>query len=380
MAQVRIQEALHDANFVWQDRELRFNLPAKDMALRRAETLIDSINSVEDTKGNNGERGTFEVTNLRLMWTSHKRGRVNLSIGYGNITNISIKSAHSRLRGQTQALHLLCKHSAHARAGAAGARAKPQRFEFVFTSLVRASPRLFTTVQAVYRAYDTTKLYRELKLRGAIVRERQLNLLPGERVFSKVDGVWNLSSEQGNLGTLFVTNVRVVWHANLAENFNVSVPYMQIKASKVKQSKFGKALVISSRPAAGGYVLGFRIDPADRLAAVCAEIKSLLAVYSANPVFGVAFVVEAAPAPLEQLREARVADDITITSGGGGGGGGGDGDDDGGDGMGMVDPTAVYFAEAMKEEDRAPSFNGHLGLAVEGLPKGISVEQLWSVV
>ena len=41
-------------------------------------------------------------------------------------------------------------------------------------------------------------------------------------------GVWNLSSEQGNLGSFFFTNVRVVWHANSAANFNVSLPYMQI--------------------------------------------------------------------------------------------------------------------------------------------------------
>ena len=47
-------------------------------------------------------------------------------------------------------------------------------------------------------------------------------------MYNKVDGVWNLSSDQGNLGTFFITNVRVVWHANLAENFNVSIPYLQV--------------------------------------------------------------------------------------------------------------------------------------------------------
>lgn len=40
--------------------------------------------------------------------------------------------------------------------------------------------------------------------------------------------MWNLSSDQGNLGTFFITNVRLVWHANLAENFNVSIPYLQM--------------------------------------------------------------------------------------------------------------------------------------------------------
>jgi len=78
------------------------------------------------------------------------------------------------------------------------------------------------------RAYETSRLYRELKLRGAIVKDKTLILLPREQIVNKVGGVWNLSSEQGNLGTFFVTNIRVVWFANLAENFNVSIPYLQI--------------------------------------------------------------------------------------------------------------------------------------------------------
>lgn len=42
---------------VWQDREVRFDLPPAQMQCRKGEVVIDSINSVEDTKGNNGERG-----------------------------------------------------------------------------------------------------------------------------------------------------------------------------------------------------------------------------------------------------------------------------------------------------------------------------------
>lgn len=48
------------------------------------------------------------------------------------------------------------------------------------------------------------------------------------RALGQVTGVWNLSSDQGNLGTFFVTNIRLAWHANLAQNFNVSIPYMQV--------------------------------------------------------------------------------------------------------------------------------------------------------
>ena len=190
------------------------------------------------------------VTNLRLLWISHRSNYVNLSIGYNTILNVSTKKAQSKLRGATLALCILAKTKS--------------RFEFVFTSLVKNSPRLFSTVQAVHRwerssanafvtylkpflkknrAYESSKLYRDIKLRGSIIKEMQLLLLPDEHVFThvscltqrermaetnQVTGVWNLSSDQGNLGALFVTNVRVVWHATLAQNFNISIPFMQM--------------------------------------------------------------------------------------------------------------------------------------------------------
>ena len=59
-------------------------------------------------------------------------------IGFGTVLNISIRKAKSRLRGNTQALCVTSKFN-------------QSRFEFVFTSLVKNSPRLFTTVQAVLR-------------------------------------------------------------------------------------------------------------------------------------------------------------------------------------------------------------------------------------
>ena len=37
-----------------------------------------------------------------------------------------------------------------------------------------------------------------------------------------------LTTLQGNLGTLYITNVRVVWHSNMNEIFNVSIPYLQM--------------------------------------------------------------------------------------------------------------------------------------------------------
>ncbi len=70
------------------------------------------------------------------------------------------------------------------------------------------------------------------------------------------------------MGTLYITNIRVIWHANMNENYNVSLPYLQIvrqnsfyfeivlliviifqRAVKVRESKFGVALVIETTQA-----------------------------------------------------------------------------------------------------------------------------------
>lgn len=55
---------------------------------------------------------------------------------------------------------------------------------------------LNTVVLFYYRAYETSKMYRDLKLRAALIQNKQLRLLPREQVYDKINGVWNLSSDQ----------------------------------------------------------------------------------------------------------------------------------------------------------------------------------------
>lgn len=42
----------------------------------------------------------------------------------------------------------------------------------------------------------------------------------------------------------------------------------------------------------GNYVLGFKIDPEDKLKEVYKEINSLYKIYSSSPIFGVEFEME----------------------------------------------------------------------------------------
>ena len=48
-----------------------------------------------------------------------------------------------------------------------------------------------------------------------------------------------------------------------------------MKSIRIRESKFGPALVIETTPRSGGYILGFRIDPQDRLRELYKEIHSL---------------------------------------------------------------------------------------------------------
>ncbi|XP_033103226.1 Bardet-Biedl syndrome 5 protein homolog [Anneissia japonica] len=335
---------------LWEDRDVRFDINPQDMCMRRGEKVIDLLDSIEDTKGNNGERGRLFVTNLRIVWHSTTMPRVNLSIGFTCVLNVTVRTGSSKLRGPTDALYILTK-------------CNNTRFEFIFTNLVPGSPRLFTTVMAVQKAYETTKMYRDLKLRAAIIQNKNVRLLPLEQVYSKVDGVWNLSSDQGNLGTFFITNVRLVWYANLNENFNISVPYLQIRSVKIRESKFGMALVLESSIQSGGFVLGFRIDPIEKLKEVVKEIQSLHRVYSSNPIFGVEFELDDHPGNIEDLVIENVQDDVDIVE-----------EDE------PSDAFAAYFADGNKQKDRPPVFSKELGLAIEKLKDGFTLSNLWEVV
>uniref|UniRef100_A0A3Q2DFU4 Bardet-Biedl syndrome 5 protein homolog n=1 Tax=Cyprinodon variegatus TaxID=28743 RepID=A0A3Q2DFU4_CYPVA len=305
---------------LWEDRDVRFDITAQQMKTRPGEVLIDCLDSIEDTKGNNGDRGRLLVTNLRIIWHSLALPRVNLC----EYNLIYLNSGH----GHTEALYILTKSN-------------NTRFEFIFTNLVIGSPRLFTSVIAVHRAYETSKMYRDLKLRAALIQNKQLRLLPREQVYDKINGVWNLSSDQGNLGTFFITNVRIVWHANMNESFNVSIPYLQIS---------------------GGYVLGFKIDPVEKLQDALKEINSLHKVYSANPIFGVDYEMEEKPQPLEELTVEQPPDDVEIEP------------DE------QTDAFTAYFADGNKQQDREAVFSDELGLAIERLKDGFTLQGLWEVV
>ncbi|KAI8470367.1 MAG: Bardet-Biedl syndrome 5 protein [Monoraphidium minutum] len=354
---------------VWQDREVRFDLAPADLACRRGEDVLDYMEHVEDTKGNNGEPGELTVTNLRITWVCRRNRRTSISVGLDCITQISVRPAASRLRGDVSALYLLTRHGS-------------QRYEFVFTALDPGAGGPELLAVGVSQAYEASRLYRELKLRGAVVSDGELRLMPSEQAYSKISGVTNLSSDAGALGSFFITNVRLVWYSAAAEGFSISLPYLQMKSVRVSDSKFGPCLVLETTLRAGGYVLGFKAEPQETLDYIHKEISSLWQVYSQAPVFGVQYDAsgvrggEAATAAQQAAAAALASEeeDVRIL---------------GEEACPKTDTwaAACYGADGGAGgpgggcEAREPVYSRDLGLAVEA-PRdpGVTVRQLWSVL
>jgi Bardet-Biedl syndrome 5 protein len=220
---------------------------------------------------------------------------------------------------------------------------------------------LFTSFQTTIRSYDTTKLYRDFKIRAAIILDKELLLLPQEQVFHKFGGVWNISAEQGNLGTMYVTSIRIVWFANVAESFNVSLPYIQVKSIKKKDSHFGQALIIETSNTSGNYILGFRTE---RLEEITVELNRLFRVFVENPILGVESSVQEVQPPIEQVKQPRVFDDIDIVEA---------------EFSGQANASAAYYVSSSKLEENIV-FCPQLGLAIEKPPNNISIEHLWKLI
>ena len=357
---------------VWQDCSIRLDIPWSWLRPRPGEFEMDRLEGVEDSKGHVGERGRLIVTNLRLIWSAHSSANVNLSLGFGTINQMTVvKPSSSRLHTHSgEALHIV-------------ARRKGSTYQFVFTNLTRGSSRLLSNIYAVRRAYDTSSLFRELKLRGAVIQDKQLRLLSAEQLYSRLPGVMNLAGESGALGTAHLTNVRFAWHADASESFNVSLPLMLIASVAVRQTKFGHALALSCSERAGSHTFGFQLGPPERLDALVKELRSLHAVFgpAGSPLLGIARLADEDPRSRDRADEspeqhrvarvARVEDDVEIV------------DPAAAEGT-ALDASAAYLADGEARSSdgrrRPPVLSSELGLAIEPLPDGITARTLWKVL
>ena len=127
--------------------------------------------------------------------------------------------------------------------------------------------------------------------------------------------------------------------------------------------------MIESSELSGGYVLGFRIDPADRLEGIYKEISSLHKTYSESPIFGVEYSrsmknTDDTSRPLNPILALDSFDEIDDTA------------------VEGSDAFTAYLADGglQNEESRPIVFSPELGICIEQVKEGFSLESLWQVL
>ncbi|XP_031846996.1 Bardet-Biedl syndrome 5 protein isoform X2 [Nomia melanderi] len=331
---------------MWQDNEVRFDISYNLMQLRLGEFTADKLDLIEDTKGNAGDSGRLIITNLRVIWHSLLLPRINLSIGYNTFITVNSKTIHTLQGRHTQALYILASF-------------RNCRYEFIFTNQGSKSTRHYTSVIGIYRAYTSSKIYREIKLRSGIMNENQLTLLPQETVHSTLQDIWNLSLEQGNIGTFIVTNIRLVWFADMNYQFNISIPYFTIANITIKNSKFGPTLVIVSTESSGAYILGFRVSPPEKLYILYKEVSTLFKTFEKCPIFGIDYTFEH-EAPLQReinIEQYSEKEDNQIEN---------------------LNVFGYYFSEGISQ--KKPNITDYLGLAAEKPKETSTLQNIWELI
>ncbi|GAB1601145.1 Bardet-Biedl syndrome 5 protein homolog [Argonauta hians] len=208
-------------------------------------------------------------------------------------------------------------------------------------------------------SFTASFLYRDLKVRTVLMQNGELVLLPKEEICDKINGVWNLSCDRGNLGVLYLTNIRAVWSAVTNKNFNINIPYLQMESVKIQPSKYGLALTISVSEQSGGYLMGFRVDPQEKLKEIAKEVHSLLQASNMSPNFGVTY--ENNKQDLVLAMEDETFGEIYS------------GEED------IPDPLMTYLSDGTKMDGCELEFCDHLKLAMEKLPSGITAQDLWNI-
>ena len=104
------------------------------------------------------------------------------------------------------------------------------------------------------------------------------------------------------------------------------------------------------------------IDPSERMQEIHKEVFTLHKVYSTQPLFGVEFEVEEVAPRLEELKIHSSPDDVEIID------------------EGISDAFAAYYQDGSKNVDRKAVYDSSIGLAVEKLREGATIQSLWRCI
>lgn len=121
--------------------------------------------------------------------------------------------------------------------------------------------------------------------------------------------------------------------------------------------------MIHSTELSGNFVLGFRIDPEEKLKILYKELTSLHEVYSNNPIYGIEYNWFNNTHNQNQFSNTIIEDADILEEPTGE----------------ITNVLTAYLADGQKT-DRPPIYCAELGLAVESLKDGYTLNKLWEVI
>ena len=135
-----------------------------------------------------------------------------------------------------------------------------------------------------------------------------------------------------------------------------------MKCIRIRESKYGTALVLETSEFSGGYVLGFKVE---KLEEVFQEVTRLFKTYMAQPFFGVECVFEESEKNIDEVTIPRVEDKLEIVD------------------TGYEEHVRALRKryEVGKKQDKPGAgqepdicYNDDIGLACEVLPQGVTLD------
>lgn len=120
--------------------------------------------------------------------------------------------------------------------------------------------------------------------------------------------------------------------------------------------------MVTSFESSGGFVLGFKVDPEEKLRNLYKELSSLHTIYTGKPIFGIDYKWDS-----KDTTEYNndITDDLDIIE----------------DSKTEISNTiSAYLADEGHVKDRPPVFCHELGLAIESLKPGYTLQKLWEVI
>ena len=356
-----------DTNTLWHDRQILFNCSKNEFIFCNGEETYKTMSNIEDLKGN--ELGTFIFTNLRLIWYNNKNPKINQSIGYNCIEDLEKKSSDSMISGQNNILSIKSK-------------VEKNRYELEYMHLSDAKNDPYISLNNILKLYEEGRLYREMKQNSEdiINKENQnLILLKNEHLITSYKNISiNINNEndnnKNNVGTLYLTNLRIIWISDKNSYYNASLPCIQISSAKGENHpSFGISLKIKlSR--IYGYINFLIYSKSGRIdEQFCEDFNKKIKANLIDPILGISFQ-KRVPGEVvkDKLKDkiAKIADVVygqeEIS----------DQNDDEQAGM-------VYLINEGRNKQNSINdieFNKELGIACQKLPDNVSINDLWKIL